>query len=79
MFKQIKERWNSETPKFFKGVRKVAITIGVSATSVWLANSTMSLGLPEIILDVCKYSIAACAAMGFTSQLTKVNSNDATT
>jgi hypothetical protein len=67
----IKERWNAEEPKFFNGIKNVAIALGTPSTAVWLANSTMNLHLPEMILNVCKYSITACAAMGLTAKLTK--------
>lgn len=69
----IKDRWNSETPKFFRKIRRLAITLGSSATAVWVANSSMGLNLDDIVLDVCKYTITCCAAMGLTSQLTAVD------
>ena len=69
----IKDRWNAETPVFFKGIKRIAITLGTSSTAVWVANQSMSLQLPELILSVCKYAIAACAAMGITAQLTKTD------
>jgi hypothetical protein len=68
----IKERWNNETPKFFKGLKRISITLGSSATAVWVVNSSMGLGLDEITLNICKYTIAFCAAVGLTSQLTQV-------
>lgn len=76
ILRTIKERWTSETPKFFKGVKRVAVTLGSSATALWVTNDTMSLELDSNILQVCKYIIAACAAMGLTAQLTQVNSQD---
>lgn len=75
-FKKVKQRWMSETPSFFKTIRKVAITLGSSATAIWLTNDTMSLELHPNILEICKYIIAACAAMGLTAQLTRVNTID---
>ena len=75
VFQTIKERWKSETPKFFRGVKKTAITLGSSATAVWVTNESMSLELHENILQVCKYIIAASAAMGLTAQLTKVDND----
>lgn len=67
------DRWKSETPSFFKGVKKIAVTLGSSATSIWLINESMSLNLHEDVLSVCKYLIAASAAMGVTAQFTKVD------
>ena len=72
LIKLIIERWNSETTLFFLGIKKLALTLGTSATAVLLANQSFELGLDEPILSVCKYAIAACAAMGMTSQLTMV-------
>lgn len=69
----IKDRWNSETPKFFRKIKKLVITLGSSATAIWIANSSMGLNLDDIILNVCKYTIACCAAMGLTAQLTAVD------
>jgi hypothetical protein len=71
MLNEIKERWKSETPIFFKKLRNMAMTLGSSATALWLTNESMSLHLPDGVMNVCKYTIAACAAMGITSQLTK--------
>ena len=72
MLQTLKDRWEAEIPNFFKGVKKLAIALGTPCTAIWVANSTMSLDLPSIVLDVCKYSIAICAGMGLTAQLTKV-------
>lgn len=67
------KRWCAETPNFFKGVKKLSITLGSSATAIWVANDTMSLGLHPTVLEVCKYLIAIAAAMGVTAQLTQVD------
>jgi hypothetical protein len=72
MLETLKDRWKAEVPNFFKGVKKLAIAVGTPCTAIWLANSSMSLDLPSIVLNVCKYSIAVCAGMGLTAQLTKV-------
>ena len=73
MVQEILKRWKAETPDFFKKLRKIAIGIGSSATAVWVANANMDLELGEPVLAVCKYSIAFCAALGLTSQLTAKN------
>ncbi len=69
----IMERWNAELPNFFKKIRTLSLSLGGPATAVWVANQSMSLGLPELVLSLCKYVIAACAAMGLTAQLTKTD------
>ena len=73
MCEKLIERWNAETPIFFKKLRNLSIAIGGSATSVWLANSTMGLNLNETLLSICKYAIASCCALGLSSQLTKID------
>jgi hypothetical protein len=67
------KRWKAESPAFFKKLKAIAITIGSSATAVWLANSSLNLNLDEWVLAICKYTIAFCAAVGLTSQLTAKN------
>jgi hypothetical protein len=67
------QRWKAEAPEFFKKLRAIAITIGTAATSVWVANSSLGLNLDEMVLSICKYTIAFCAAVGLTSQLTAKN------
>lgn len=74
--KTVISRWKAETPAFFQGLKKMAISLGASATAVWVANDTMSLGLHENVLEVCKYLIAISAAMGVTAQLTQVPPKD---
>lgn len=64
------KRWKAKTPQFFSKLRKGAIAVGSSATAVWAANSSMNLELAEPVLEVCKYTIAFCIAVGLTSQLT---------
>ena len=68
----IKKRWDAETPAFFKGIKKLALSLGTSATAILLANQSLSLELDNEILTICKYAIAVCVAMGMTSQLTMV-------
>lgn len=67
----VKQRWLAETPKFFVGVKKLAISLGSSATAIWVTNESMSLNLHETVLEVCKYIITFSAAMGLTAQLTQ--------
>ena len=72
LLKTIKKRWDAETPAFFKGIKKLALSLGTSATAILLANQSLSLELDNGILTICKYAITVCVAMGMTSQLTMV-------
>ena len=73
LFQGIKERILSEEPAFFSKIQNLVLWIGTPATGVWVANQTMSLNLPEVVLTVCKYTIAVAAGMGLTAKLTKKN------
>ena len=73
MLNEMKQRWSMESSPFFNKLKKLAVTVGGSATAVWVANSTMSLELHDTVLTVCKYTIAFCAAVGLTSKLTVKN------
>lgn len=64
------KRWQSETPGFFKGVQKIALVLATLATGLVVAHETSGLVVWDQVLEVCKYVIAACAAMGVTAQLT---------
>ena len=73
MLKTVKERWCAKTPVFFQNVKKIMITLGSSASAVWMANESMNLQLHPTILEVCKYLIAVAVASGLTAQLTRDN------
>jgi len=72
LLETIKKRWNAETPAFFKGIKKLALSLGTPAMAIILTNQSLSLELDNNILTVCKYIVTACIAMGMTSQLTMV-------
>lgn len=76
LLKTIKERWDANTPPFFKAIKKMALSVGTPATAIVLANQSLSLELDNEIMSVCKYAIVACVAMGMTSQLTMVPPTD---
>lgn len=67
------ERWKSESPVFFKKLKKFALAIGTSACAVVGVNSAMNLNLNETLIVSLSYVIAVCAAVAGTSQLTKTS------
>jgi hypothetical protein len=71
IFKTIKERWCAKSPIFFQNLKKIMISVGTSATAIWMANESMNLELHPYILDTCKYIIAISVASGLTAQLTR--------
>jgi len=70
MINEWKKRWKAESPLFFVKLRNASVLIVTSALAVWTANSTLNLGLDDVTLGICKYSIAFAAATGLTSKLT---------
>ena len=67
----IKQRWSAKTPKFWKKVQKIAITIGAVAGVIIAAPIT----LPVAVVTVASYAITVGTVAATLSQLT-VETND---
>ena len=65
----IKKRWSAKTPKFWKRVQKVAITVGAVAGVLIAAPIT----LPAAVVTVASYAITAGTVAATLSQLTVEN------
>jgi hypothetical protein len=63
-------RFKSEMPEFWKRAQKLFVGIGGSLVAVWVINETMKLGLDPVIISICKYGIAVCAAVTGMSTFT---------
>lgn len=72
--KEIWLRIKAETPIFWKKVRSISISIGVSGIALITANTTIPLDMPQDIMSVCKYIVAGCIAIAGTASLTKTDS-----
>jgi hypothetical protein len=66
----MKNRFLSPTPKFWKKVRNIAISI-TTAAGVVIALPTMGLPVIPILLTVSNYIVAIGTAVGITAQATK--------
>jgi hypothetical protein len=62
----MKERWSAKTPKFWKRVQKIAITVGAVAGVIIAAPIT----LPAAVVTVATYAITAGTVAATLSQLT---------
>ena len=71
MFKELRERWAAELPEFWIKVRNGSLWMSGALTTVWTANQSMSLNLPEVLLTICKYGIVIGLVTGFNAQMTK--------
>ena len=67
----IKQRWSAKTPKFWKKVQRVAITIGAIAGVIIAAPIT----LPVAVVTVASYAITVGTVAATLSQLT-IETND---
>lgn len=65
----IKKRWSAKTPKFWKRVQKIAITVGAVAGVLIAAPIT----LPAAVVTVASYAITAGTVAATLSQLTVEN------
>ena len=76
MLSETRKRWFGESPVYFQKLKKIALSLGASATAIWVANDSMSLELPETFLTICKYLITLSTGIGVTAQLTQVNPSE---
>ena len=67
----VKERWNSKTPKFWKKVQR----IGILAGAVGAALVSVPVTLPAVIITGAGYLIAAGTVTAALSQLTVEDNN----
>lgn len=74
--KHLIDRWHSELPIFWKKVRTLAVSGTIAATAVFAANGSMGLGLDEVVLTVCKYTIVAGIVLGLSAQMTKKDNDE---
>jgi|694.fasta_scaffold00211_19 hypothetical protein len=64
--KQLKKRWNSKTPKFWKRVQQIAIVAGTVAGVIIAAP----VALPAAVVTVATYVVTAGTVAATLSQLT---------
>lgn len=76
LWKEIRQRLGDDTPRFWQKVRRFAVAVGSAALGVWSVNETMALDLPAWLLDICRYTLTACAALGLSAQLTTNKATD---
>ena len=64
--KDLKERWNSKTPKFWKKVQRIAILVGAVAGTIIAAP----VALPTAVITAAGYAVAIGTAVATVSQFT---------
>jgi hypothetical protein len=64
--KELKRRWSGKTPKFWKKVRNIAITLGAVAGVIL----TAPVSLPAVVITAAGYVATAGTVAATLSQLT---------
>jgi len=64
---ELKERWQSKTPKFWKKVQRIGVAIGVIGATIVAAPVV----LPASLVTAAGYMVAAGTVTATLSQLTK--------
>lgn len=64
---EIKERWQSKTPKFWKKVQRIGIALGVIGGTI----VSLPVALPAAVITAGGYLVAAGTVTATLSQLTK--------
>lgn len=72
MKKEFLERLKAKTPKFFKKLRLIALTLGGSAVAMLTINKAMELGIPDLWITICEKAAFICAGIAGTATLTKI-------
>ena len=74
IIKELKNRWKSESPKLWKRIMAISISIGTSAVAVIGADKLFDLqsyGVPQMIFQIAGYVIVFCFAVGLSAKITK--------
>ena len=66
-------RFISQTPRFWKKVQKIALSLGGSGTAVMVANNSLNLTIHPNVITVVSYIVAVSAAIACTAQFTKID------
>jgi len=72
--KESKERWNAESPEYWKRILKFSIKLGTIAASIIAGDRFFDLqqyGVDPIIFTICGYILTACCALGLSAKITK--------
>ena len=69
LLQDLKERVVAESPTLFVNIRNICFTLVGIAVAIQAAS--LSVKIPDSILDVCGYVIAIGSAMGATAIITK--------
>lgn len=71
--KLLKNRWKSDSPKFWKSILKYSTILGSIAFGILTMDGIVGLSqyINPVILQLSGYILTACGAMGLSAKLTK--------
>jgi len=69
----LQQRWSAKTPKFWKNIQRIAITMGAIATVIM----TAPIAIPAAVVTVAGYVATAGTVAATLSQLTIENNESA--
>lgn len=76
MIRNIKQLWLAETPKIWKMIRNIAVTISAVSTAILAAETAAGIEMQNKYKDILAWCIAIGAGISTFSQLHKSNEND---
>lgn len=74
IYKELIDRWKSESPEFWEKIKKYSVILGTSSLGIISLNEVIdlqALGVPAIIFKICGYILTFCAASGIMAKITK--------
>lgn len=69
-WKEISARWQAESPKFFKKVQNIGVSLMAAGGAATAAPVVPNLHVPELITTLGGYALTAGFAIGIVSKLT---------
>lgn len=69
-WKEISARWQAESPKFFKKLQNLGVTLTATGVAATATPAIPSAHIPEIIAKFGGYAITAGLSIGIISKLT---------
>jgi len=72
MFKKLKNRWVSESPRVFKRLTNFCAALGVGATTVLALSVVPGIQLPDSVFKISSWVLLGSTIIGIPSKLTTV-------
>jgi len=69
ILKNLKDRWNAETPIVYRKIRNTCFGLSGSATALLSVSTTMNIIVPTIVIKAASWVLIISAATGGYAQL----------